>query len=77
MLVLTRKPNEAIVIGKNGQVKIKILSVRGYQVRLGIEAPRDVEVHREEIFLRIARDKESGIVSQYDKNISDEEAVQE
>jgi len=51
MLVLSRKPCESVVIGD--EVKVSVLSVRGKIVRLGIEAPRDVTVNREEIHLRI------------------------
>jgi len=53
MLVLTRKPNQAIVIGDD--VRIVIVSVDRDQVRLGIEAPREVTVHRAEINEEIAR----------------------
>jgi carbon storage regulator len=49
VLVLTRRTNESIVIGQD--IVITILDVRGEQVRIGIAAPRDVNVHREEVFL--------------------------
>jgi len=55
MLILTRRLNESLMIGD--QVKITVLGVKGSQVRLGIEAPRDVSVHREEIFERIIAEK--------------------
>lgn len=48
MLVLTRKIGETIVIGDD--IKIKIVEIKGKQVRIGIEAPRNVEVNREEIY---------------------------
>lgn len=48
MLVLTRRANQSIMIGHD--VVVTVLEVRGDQVRLGIRAPRDVEVHREEVF---------------------------
>ena len=48
MLVLTRRANQSIMIGHD--VVVTVLEVRGDQVRLGIRAPRDVEVHREEFF---------------------------
>lgn len=48
MLVLSRKKNESIVI--NNDVVVTIVEIRGDKVRLGIEAPRDVPVHREEVF---------------------------
>lgn len=51
MLVLTRKTDQAIHIG--GDVKITVVDVRGDKVRIGIEAPREVAVHREEIFRQI------------------------
>lgn len=51
MLILTRKSGEAIRIGD--QVTLKIIEIRGNQVRLGVEAPRDLEVHREEIYALI------------------------
>jgi carbon storage regulator len=50
MLVLTRRVNERIVIGDD--VTVTVLEVRGDQVRLGIEAPRDVKVFREEVLQR-------------------------
>ncbi len=52
MLILTRKPSESILINDN-QVEVKILEVKGRYVRLGINAPKDVSVHREEIYLKI------------------------
>jgi carbon storage regulator len=57
MLILTRRLDESLMIGD--QVKITVLGVKGSQVRLGIEAPRDVSVHREEIFDRIIAEKAS------------------
>ncbi len=50
MLVLTRRVNEKILIGDN--IVVTVLEVRGDQVRLGIDAPRDVRVFREEVVLR-------------------------
>jgi carbon storage regulator len=51
MLVLTRKPNESIMIGDD--VEVSVVEVRGDQVKLGITAPKDIKVHRKEIFLAI------------------------
>ncbi|MBA4291861.1 carbon storage regulator [bacterium] len=51
MLVLTRKVNQSIVIGDG--VEVVVLEVRGEQVRIGIKAPRDVAVHRKEIYEQI------------------------
>lgn len=51
MLILTRKQGEAIAVGDG--IKIRVLEIKGGQVKIGIEAPSDVAVHREEIYLRI------------------------
>lgn len=51
MLILTRRISESIIVGDD--VKITVLGVKGNQVRLGIDAPKDVSVHREEIYMRI------------------------
>ena len=51
MLILTRRVGEALMIGD--QTKIVVLGVKGSQIRLGINAPRDVMVHREEIYEKI------------------------
>lgn len=51
MLVLTRRPGESIVVGN--QVVITVLEVRGDQIRIGIEAPREIQVHREEVFRQL------------------------
>lgn len=51
MLILTRRLNETLLIGDD--VVVKVLGVKGNQVRIGISAPKDVAVHREEIYQRI------------------------
>lgn len=51
MLVLTRKVNQSIIIGD--KIEVVVLEVRGEQVRIGIKAPRDVTVHRKEIYEQI------------------------
>ncbi len=51
MLVLTRKLGESIAI--DDEIKIVVLQIKGRQVRLGIEAPRDTKIHREEVYLAI------------------------
>ena len=56
MLILTRRVGEKLMIGDN--VEILTLEVKGNQVKFGIEAPSDVEVHREEVYERIKREKE-------------------
>jgi carbon storage regulator len=55
MLVLTRKVGEKLVI--DDDVTVAILSVKGNQVRIGIAAPREVQVHREEIYQRILKER--------------------
>jgi carbon storage regulator len=54
MLVLSRKPGERLLIGE--AVEITILAIRGDQVSLGVSAPRDVPIHREELLERIRRE---------------------
>ena len=56
MLVLTRKINEAIQIGDD--IEVKVLSVDGEQVKLGISAPKHVDIHRKEIYLEIQAENE-------------------
>ncbi len=58
MLVLTRKLNESIMIGHD--VKVTIVDVRGDQVKLGISAPRQIAVHREEVYMEIQRESKAG-----------------
>lgn len=55
MLILTRRPNESIMIADD--VVVKVLSVSGNQVRIGIVAPKNYAVHREEIYNRIQNEK--------------------
>ena len=57
MLILTRRVGETLMIGDN--VAITVLGVKGNQVRVGIKAPKDTPVHREEIFERIQRENEA------------------
>ena len=54
MLILTRRVGETVTIGDN--VRVTVLGVKGNQVRLGIDAPKDIAVHREEIFERIRQE---------------------
>ena len=55
MLILTRKPNESIRIGDD--IEVKILSINSNQIRIGISAPKEMEVHREEIYQKIQSQK--------------------
>ena len=55
MLILTRRPGETLMIGDD--VTVTVLGIKGSQIRIGISAPKTVEVHREEIYKRIQKDK--------------------
>lgn len=66
MLILTRRVGETIVVGDD--VKITVLGVKGNQVRIGVNAPKSVSVHREEIFNRIQQ--EQGGVDQPDQGLN-------
>jgi len=57
MLILTRRVGETLMIGDN--VTVTVLGVKGNQVRLGVNAPKEVSVHREEIYMRIKAEKNS------------------
>lgn len=56
MLILTRRVGESLIIGDD--VVVNVLGVKGNQVRIGVEAPKDVSVHREEIYQRIQKEKD-------------------
>lgn len=65
MLALTRKTHESIVI--DGKIEIKILDIQGDKVKLGISAPKDVSIHRQEIYEQIkSANYEAGTVSGMD-----------
>lgn len=59
MLILTRRIGESVVIGDD--VSVTVLGVKGNQVRLGVNAPRDVSVHREEIYAKIQKEGEEAL----------------
>tara|TARA_R110002073_G_scaffold288466_1_gene453255 strand:+ start:548 stop:757 length:210 start_codon:yes stop_codon:yes gene_type:complete len=59
MLILTRRVGETLMIGD--EVTVTVLGVKGNQVRIGVNAPKDVAVHREEIYQRIQKEKEGDV----------------
>ncbi|HEX2584053.1 MAG TPA: carbon storage regulator CsrA [Steroidobacteraceae bacterium] len=61
MLILTRRVGETVMIGDD--IAVTVLGVKGNQVRVGVNAPKEVSVHREEIYERIKREEQSGISS--------------
>ena len=62
MLILTRRVGETLMVGDD--VTITVLGVKGNQVRIGINAPKEVPVHREEIYLRIKNEEEADSLSE-------------
>jgi carbon storage regulator len=61
VLVLSRKQGESVVIGND--ILVTVLEVRGDQIRLGIDAPRSVSVHREEIYLQVVQENTAAIAN--------------
>lgn len=57
MLILTRRVGEKLIIGND--ITLTVLGIRGTQARLGINAPKDISVHREEVYLRIQMEEDS------------------
>ncbi len=61
MLVLTRRPGESIVVGEN--IVVTVIEIKGGQVRIGIDAPREVDVYREEIYEQVRQENLSAVAN--------------
>ncbi len=60
MLILTRKPGESIFIGD--RIKVTVVEIKGSQIRIGVEAPRDLRIYREEIYQQILEENKQAAV---------------
>lgn len=70
MLILTRRIGEVLMIGD--EVKITILGVRGHQIRIGIDAPKNISVHRKEVYDQVNEDNDHPKIEKGNEKIDDE-----
>lgn len=72
MLVLSRKKNEEIVIGQNGEIKITVIQISGDKVRLGVDAPKEVSVHRKEVYETIQKEMKENYGSNLEGKVGED-----
>jgi carbon storage regulator len=73
MLILTRRVGETLMVGDD--VSVTVLGVKGNQVRIGVNAPKEVSVHREEIYQRIQREKMARLEAALHNQTGDNQAI--
>jgi carbon storage regulator len=74
LLILTRKAGEAVAIGDD--IQISVVEIKGTQVKLGIRAPKNIEVHREEIYLKIQEENRRAALVSRDSLGAAQELIQ-